>query len=240
MAEEDKVEKVAKVKEWIVGGCVRDEMLGRPAHDVDIAIEGFEDYDAFREHVTRDAGVIVCVEKRDLFCIRCKKAPFGYADFVHCRQDGPYKDGRHPVSVVPGNIMTDLARRDFTMNAMAKDTVTREILDPFGGRQDIKMKIIRAVGPNPQLRFQEDALRILRAMRFAIILGFTIEPATLDAMIAEKHNLSKLSSCRIYEELKRCFAVDSSATLAWITRLGISEILFRECGVSLLPTLKKS
>ncbi len=118
------------------------------------------------------------------------------------RSDGIYSDGRHPDSVkFLASIEEDLARRDFTMNAMACDA-SGNLVDCFGGREDIRAKIIRAVG-EPEKRFQEDALRIMRALRFAAVLGFAIERKTENAIFQNKHLLQGVSAERIFTELNK-------------------------------------
>lgn len=121
------------------------------------------------------------------------------------RSDGNYSDRRHPDSVAfLASIEEDLARRDFTINAMACDAYGN-VADCFGGQEDIDAKIIRAVG-DPDKRFQEDALRIMRALRFAAVLGFAIEPATEAAMLQNKLLLQDVSAERIFAELKKLLA----------------------------------
>ena len=98
------------------------------------------------------------------------------ADFVLCRKDSASGDGRRPDSVEPGTVLDDLARRDFTMNAIARDVQTGEVLDPHGGREDIKWKTLRFVG-DPMTRIREDGLRVLRGLRFMITKGLRTTPA---------------------------------------------------------------
>lgn len=118
------------------------------------------------------------------------------------RTDGTYSDGRHPDSVAPASsIEEDLQRRDFTINALAYHPA-RGIIDPFGGLKDMERGVLRSVG-DPATRFSEDALRILRACRFASQLGVAIDPATFEAMIACKNLLRQVSGERVYRELER-------------------------------------
>ena len=120
-----------------------------------------------------------------------------------CRREDGYSDGRRPDKVdYTKSIFDDLARRDFTVNAMAYVPRTGEIIDPFGGAEDIRRGVIRCVG-DPKRRFGEDALRILRAVRFASVLGFSVEDNTARAVHEMKDSLKKLSGARAFEELKK-------------------------------------
>lgn len=183
---------------WIVGGFIRNALMGLPAHDADIASAapwkvsqqlfeeaGFTTHETGTEHGT----LTVIVDGY----------PFEVTTFRH---DGTYKDARHPECVeFVQSIEQDLARRDFTMNALAYHP-DRGVLDLFGGVDDIKTGVIRAVG-DPHKRFAEDALRILRGCRFASELGFVIEDATYNGMIANKGLLSRIAVERIRIELDR-------------------------------------
>jgi tRNA nucleotidyltransferase (CCA-adding enzyme) len=128
----------------------------------------------------------------------------GNADFVLCRKDGFYSDNRRPDSVEVGTIYDDLARRDFTMNAIAINVETNEIIDPYNGREDIKNFIIKCVD-DPYLRLTEDPLRILRAMRFAVTLDFMIGKDTHWSMIENSHKLNTVSIERVMEEINKMF-----------------------------------
>lgn len=159
---------------WLVGGCVRDRLLGRPVHDYDLTVSCLPDRTAwlFRDHRLvedgRKHGTIGVVTEG------------GVLEMTTFRTDGEYRDHRHPESVqfVP-DLREDLARRDFTVNAMAL-SCRGELRDPFGGQADLAARLLRCVG-DPCRRFREDALRILRCARFASELGFRVEEATLRA-----------------------------------------------------------
>ena len=159
---------------WLVGGCVRDRLLGRPVHDYDLTVSCLPDRTAwlFRDHRLvedgRKHGTIGVVTEG------------GVLEMTTFRTDGEYRDHRHPESVrfVP-DLREDLARRDFTVNAMAL-SCRGELRDPFGGQADLAARLLRCVG-DPRRRFREDALRILRCARFASELGFRVEEATLRA-----------------------------------------------------------
>ena len=153
---------------YVVGGCVRDWVLGIPPHDFDICTSAApeEMKEIFRDERTIETGI-----KHGTLTVLMEGEPLEITTF---RLDGDYLDGRHPSSVsFTRNIEEDLSRRDFTINAMAYSP--REgLCDPFGGQADCKAGIIRCVG-EPERRFTEDALRILRALRFSARLGFPIE-----------------------------------------------------------------
>ena len=179
---------------FIVGGCVRDALLGKAANDFDITTSAMPE--AVKEifEKTVDTGIqhgTVSVILDD-----------GVYEVTTYRIDGDYADNRHPVSVsFTGNIADDLARRDFTVNAMAYNGRVG-LVDEFGGVSDLERGIIRAVG-DPYKRFSEDALRILRAVRFASVLGFTIDAQTKEAASVLCKNLSSVSAERIFVEWKK-------------------------------------
>ncbi len=181
---------------YAVGGCVRDRLLGRVSNDIDIAAS------AKPETVMRLFGscsVIGTGLKHGTVTVVMGGVPYEVTTF---RTDGEYADSRHPQSVrFVGDIETDLARRDFTVNAIAYSPA-RGIVDPFCGADDIKKGIIRAVG-DPAGRFSEDALRILRAFRFASVLGFEVEPETASAAYKLRDTLSAISAERVFSELKK-------------------------------------
>lgn len=183
---------------WCVGGFVRDSLLGRPVADVDIACSAPW---SETESVCLDAGMRVhrTGAKHGTLTIVCDGDAFEVTTF---RIDGPYSDARHPDEVrLARSIEEDLARRDFTVNAIAFHP-ERGLFDPFDGLEDARRGIIRTVG-DPERRFEEDALRILRACRFSSQLGFTIDPASYGAMLSGKSRLLKVSAERITAELQK-------------------------------------
>lgn len=180
---------------YFVGGCVRDTLLGREPGDWDIASS------ARPEQVMALFGAngIPTGCKHGTVTVRCGGESFEVTTF---RTDGAYSDGRHPDQVTfAGTIEDDLARRDFTFNAMAMDK-NGHILDLYDGAGDLKRGIIRCVG-DAGTRFREDALRILRALRFASTLGFTIEPSTAVALHREAELLQKIAAERILVEMNK-------------------------------------
>ncbi len=183
----------------VVGGCVRDHLLGKAPYDYDITTDATPDemLDIFRDFRTIPTGI-----KHGTLTVMADGEPHEVTTY---RRDGDYSDHRHPSTVTfTEKIADDLSRRDFTVNAMAynqKDGIT----DLFGGREDLKAGIIRAVG-DPYRRFDEDALRILRAVRFSATLGFKIEKGTATAAKELSHLLSFVSGERIYTEFKKLIA----------------------------------
>ena len=196
----ENAEKIIKVLEDagyhadIVGGCVRDSILGRIPGDYDITTDALPETVRSCFAKTVDTGM-----KHGTVTVIEGGEPYEVTTY---RIDGEYKDNRHPVSVsFTENLEEDLARRDFTVNAMAYNP-ERGLTDPYGGLSDISKRIIRAVG-NPEKRFGEDALRILRAIRFSSVLNFDIEEKTSMAAKTMAPRLSDVSSERIYTEWKK-------------------------------------
>ena len=177
---------------YLVGGCVRDSILGRSPDDWDITTSAKPEQVKALFHRTVDTGlqhgtVTVLMEKE------------GY-EVTTYRVDGEYEDGRHPKEVTfTASLEEDLKRRDFTINAMAYNP-SSGLVDLFGGLEDIERKIIRCVG-DPLERFTEDALRIMRAVRFSAQLGFAIEEETRKALKVLAPNLKHVSAERIQVEL---------------------------------------
>ena len=187
---------------FLVGGCVRDIYLGSLPHDWDVATDARPE--AVRRLFPRThdvgarfgtVGVIPPEAARD--------EAVGSVEVTTFRKDLGYQDGRRPTQVSFGaSIEEDLARRDFTMNAVAWNPAAGAVVDPYHGLSDIEAGLIRAVG-DPTVRFREDALRMLRAVRFSSQLGFTIDPDTWTAIEREAHRVQQLSSERMRDELLR-------------------------------------
>ena len=179
---------------YAVGGCVRDSLLGTVPGDWDICTSALPEE---TEACFSDLRVVETGLKHGTVTVIFQGVPYEITTF---RSDGNYLDHRRPQQVsFVRTLKEDLLRRDFTMNAMAVG-LDGEIQDPFGGRQDLTDGIIRCVG-DPDTRFTEDALRILRGLRFASRLGFSIAPETAAAMERNKNLLSYVSGERIYKEL---------------------------------------
>lgn len=184
---------------YVVGGCVRDSLLGRTPQDWDVCTSALP------------AEMKACFHARGLRTVDtgirhgtvtvCLPAGTQY-EVTTFRRDGPYADHRHPDRVeFVDRVETDLARRDFTMNAMAYHP-NFGLIDPFGGAAALRARTIACVGA-PRERFREDALRILRAMRFAAVYGFSVAPETAAAMHGEADALAQVAAERIWKELEK-------------------------------------
>ena len=176
------------------GGCVRDEVLGRPPKDYDVATDAVpgEVLALFSRAITVGAhfGVVL---------VKVGGCPIEIATF---RTDGSYRDGRKPDSISFATIEGDAGRRDFTVNGLFFDPVSEELLDYVGGREDLEARVLRAIG-DPEKRFAEDHLRLLRAVRLATWLDFEIAPDTWDAMKKCAPSITRISWERIRDEMDR-------------------------------------
>ena len=181
---------------YCVGGCVRDACLGLTPHDYDICTAALPEQ---TEGVFVGRKLVLAGKKHGTVGVVFENEVVEITTF---RTEGAYRDNRHPdwVEFVP-DVEADLARRDFTVNAMAYSP-RRGFADPFGGRADLERKVLRAVG-EPQLRFCEDSLRILRGLRFAVRYGLTVEETTWQAMLEQRHLMDNLARERVFEELCR-------------------------------------
>ena len=195
---------------YAVGGCVRDHLLGLQPHDFDLCTAATPEQmqSVFSDHRLVLAGIkhgTVGVVTDD-----------GVVEITTFRTEGNYQDNRHPDWVrFVTTIEEDLARRDFTVNAMAWSP-TRGLCDPFGGQEDLKNRILRAVG-EPERRFQEDSLRILRGVRFAARYRLMPEPDTQSAMFALAPLMENLARERVFEELNKLLPlINSTQLLAFI------------------------
>jgi len=183
---------------YLAGGCVRDHLLGIEAKDFDIATS------ALPEEVQRLFPRVTNLTGKSFGVVRVMVGEefFEVATF---RQDGPYKDGRHPESVRFATAEEDAQRRDFTINGLFYDPVADRLIDYVGGEADLQAQIIRAIG-TPADRFAEDHLRLLRAVRFATRLIFKIEPKTWEAIQAAAPMILTVSAERIRDELNKIFS----------------------------------
>ena len=198
--------RTAGFEAYPVGGCVRDSLMNKVPGDYDI---------------TTNAMPQQCLECFKNFRTICNGIKHGTVTVVingECieittfRIDGSYSDGRHPDSVTFSSVLKDdLSRRDFTVNAMAYD-VNKGVVDCFGGKQDLKNKLIRCVG-NPDKRFNEDALRIMRALRFSSVLGFEIEMSTAESIHKNAFLLKSISKERILAELSKLLTGENAGNV---------------------------
>lgn len=188
------LDRLSAYETYLVGGCVRDALRGETVHDYDFCTS------AKPEEVLRvfsDCRTLTVGLRHGTVGVLHEGKTYEITTF---RSDGKYGDNRHPDSVTfASSIEQDLARRDFTVNAMAYHPSCGYI-DPYGGREDLKRGILRAVG-NPDMRFAEDALRILRGIRFASVCGFSVEENTKAAMLRQRSLIAHVSAERKYAEL---------------------------------------
>ena len=198
---------------FAVGGCVRDTLLGRTPEDWDVTTSARPEAVKAIFERTVDTGL----QHGTVTVLKNRK---GY-EVTTYRIDGEYHDGRHPDSVeFTPNLLEDLKRRDFTINAMAYSHETG-IVDEFGGMEDLKAGIVRCVG-RPEDRFTEDALRLLRALRFSAQLGFEIEESTYAAIKTIAPNLAKVSKERVQAELTKLLLSAHPERILLLKETGLS------------------
>lgn len=206
---------------YLAGGCVRDLIMGRSPKDIDVATNAVPDkvVELFPDSVAvgKSFGVV-----------RVPIAENWY-EVATFRKDSLYLDGRHPASVIFSDPPTDAQRRDFTINALFCDPLEKTIIDYVDGTSDITRKRIRAVGP-PHDRFREDHLRLLRAVRFAATLDFSLDPATAEAIRANAASVATVSAERIREELTRLLleAQHAGDALVMLSDLGLLAVVLPE------------
>ncbi len=208
---------------FIVGGCVRDQMLGIRVSDYDITTNAKPNEIKKLFKKTVDTGIehgtiTVIINTKD------KTQSFEVTTF---RIDGAYIDGRHPSFIkFVDELYYDLSRRDFTINAMAYND-KYGLIDKYGGVKDIKQKLIKAVG-NPEDRFNEDALRMLRAIRFAARFGFKIEDSTRNAIIKFASNIKRVSKERIHNELDKIITSNNPQSINLLVEYGLAKYIAKD------------
>ena len=204
---------------YAVGGCVRDSILNRKPEDWDITTSAKPEQVKRIFRRTVDTGI-----EHGTVTVLIGKDGFEVTTY---RVDGLYEDGRHPKEVTfTSRLEEDLKRRDFTINAMAYNDDER-LVDAFGGMRDLNYHLIRCVG-DPKERFSEDALRILRAVRFSAQLAFPIEPETAEAIKSLAPNLEKISAERIQAELVKLLVSDHPERIQDACELGITKVVLPE------------
>lgn len=214
--------EAAGYEAYAVGGCVRDSVLGRVPADWDITTSALPEQVKELFHRTIDTGI-----EHGTVTVMMDKEGFEVTTY---RVDGEYRDHRHPEQVnFTGELKEDLRRRDFTINAMAYNDRCG-MVDAFGGIEDLKHGVIRCVGVARE-RFEEDALRILRAVRFAAQLGFEIEKETADAARTLAGNLKDISAERIQTELVKLLVSPHPEMLRTAYELGITRVVLPEFDV---------
>ena len=213
--------EVAGYETWVVGGCVRDHLMGNTPHDYDCCTAATPEQ---MQALFADRQLVLAGLKHGTVGVVTDS---GVVEITTFRTEGGYLDSRHPDWVkFVRDVREDLARRDFTVNAMAFSP-RRGLCDPFGGREDLQKGLLRAVG-DPVLRFREDALRILRGLRFAARFGFEIEENTRTAMHTEIAGLDTLARERVLTELEGFLLAATAQDI-----LAGAELLFR-----VIPELK--
>lgn len=242
-------------KFYEVGGKVRDEILGFSSKDIDYVavpseellksnLNADEMFKHLKEYLIKEKFEIFLTTP-NCFTIRAK-FPKGYkyqgtADFVMARKEIGYVKGTRTPIIEPGNLYDDLSRRDFTINALAKDPDTNEIIDYFNGLEDLKNKILRTP-LDPIVTFDDDPLRILRGIRFMITHNFNFEINTINAIIEYDYSKMKVvSQERIREELYKCFKYDTWKTMSYLCSIftKLFEYLKNNTTLWLKPTSEK-
>ena len=214
---------------YVVGGCVRDSILGKEPHDWDICTPALA-CELLVEFEEKRYRVIPTGLQHGTITVHLNGSNYEITTF---RRDGEYSDGRHPDTVeFTSDLIYDLERRDFTINAMAYNS-EEGLVDPYCGYEDIQDRRIRCVG-NPDDRFQEDGLRILRALRFSVQLGFKIELLTKRAMIDNRSLLNKISFERINAEFVKIIESSSSH------RARMQLLEFEDVLAEFIPELKST
>lgn len=233
------------IRVYQVGGSVRDLFLEKKPKDIDYAVEA-PSYLDMKNYLIA-TGAEIFLETPQYVTIRALWAPLSSSgkmmpcDFTLCRKESDYDDFRHPSKIEPGTILEDLSRRDFTINAMAIDTATFALIDPHSGASDLKQGLIKTVG-EPDLRFKEDALRILRMLRFSITLGFEIDDLTFVAGRKYLYLIEKISADRIREELLKMFKFDTIKSIKLLNKVSENNLSYffnKRTNLWLEPTNKK-
>lgn len=244
----------SRYKLYEVGGHVRDGMMGIKSNDIDYTVV-FHDFASFdSEHAAfewfvediESKGYKVFQENPEVVTVRAKFPDSNeVADFVLARQEVGYREGtRRPLRVGLGSLEDDLRRRDFTVNALARDIETGEIVDLFNGQQDLRDKVLKTP-VDAIVSLEDDPLRMLRALRFSVTKGFDIDDTVMEAM----HKMDParfeetVSKERIREELKKMFDFNTMESLLTLQCLkfineGIYNVIFGSKGLKLTPTLK--
>jgi tRNA nucleotidyltransferase/poly(A) polymerase len=233
------------IKLFEVGGSIRDELMGLESADRDFCAESPKGWESLLSWANNKMRVFKVTP--EFFTIRGSLGP-DVIDIVMCRKDGASSDGRHPDEVEPGTLLDDLARRDFTCNAMARPVnrnleIIGDIIDPFNGAEDLMHGVLRSVG-NMQDRFEEDNLRLMRACRFAVTKGLVFH-SDIEEMVSDHRNwrsmMETVSIERTREELNKMFSFSTPAAMRFMCGLRgtVFDALFDDTGLWLKPTLAK-
>lgn len=239
-------------KFYEVGGKVRDELMGLKSKDIDYVVvpdeqiilqtKNAEDIFSFLFNHLKNRGFEIFLSTKDCFTIRAK-FPINHkhagivADFVMARKEVGYVEGTRKPIVEPGTLMDDLSRRDFTVNAIAKDT-DGNLIDPFNGQHDIKLKLLRTP-LETKITFNDDPLRILRAIRFYITKGFSFSEEIKEEILSfdYRNKMKVVSEERIREELYKCFKHDTLKTMGTLCdATKLARYIFDDTKLWLKPT----
>lgn len=205
---------------YLAGGCVRDMLLRKSPQDYDITTNAKPDDIARIFPKTIPVGA-----QFGVMLVIIEGQPFEVASF---RYDGPYLDGRRPAQVRYGSLQEDIVRRDFTINGMVYDPIADRVIDKVGGQRDLENKLVRAIG-SPRARFEEDRLRMLRAVRFAASLGFAVESETFRAICDLASRIGQISWERIGDEITRILTEGGAkAGFELLDQTGLLKILLPE------------
>jgi poly(A) polymerase len=206
------------------GGCVRDQLLGLPPKDYDVATDAKPEQ---VQHLFGRRRTLAVGQSFGVIVVLGPKSA-GQVDVATFRQDAAYSDGRHPDSVTFSSAPEDAQRRDFTINGLFYDPIAQQVIDYVGGQQDLQRRLIRAIG-DPFQRFAEDKLRMLRAVRFATVFGFQIETGTLDAIRQLSRGLVVVSAERIAAELRQILrAAGRRRGIELLDQSGLLAMIFPE------------
>lgn len=222
----------ASFEAYLVGGCVRDLLMGVKPKDYDVTTNATPEEiialfpKTFYENSYGTVGVVTCGE--DLGTI-CTDETVKIVEVTPYRLESSYSDNRHPDTVTwSKNLLDDLSRRDFTVNSMAYNPVTHEIIDPYNGQKDIENKVIQAVG-DADTRFNEDALRLMRAIRFMSQLDFDIESVTRESIEKNSQLLNNISRERVRDEFVKLLMTDFPMRgIAMMKETGLLEYVVPE------------
>jgi putative nucleotidyltransferase with HDIG domain len=210
----------AGYESYLAGGCVRDMLLGKTPQDYDISTNAKPD-----EVVRIFPKTVPVGAQFGVILVIVEGQPFEVASFRH---DGPYLDGRRPAQVRYGTLEEDIFRRDFTINGMVYDPVADQLIDLVGGQSDLDSKLVRAIG-TPRSRFEEDRLRMIRAVRFAASLDFAVENETFAAIGELAPSIRQISWERIGDEITRILTEGGAKTgFELLDRAGLLRILLPE------------
>lgn len=215
--------KIKKCELFLAGGFVRDSILNIESKDQDYVVVTELSFEQLLKSLKKMPNCLVYLAKPEFLTIRCN-INGDVVDLALPRSESDYDDNRHPNKV--GRVATlkeDSSRRDFTINSMYMDE-SGKITDYWGGQKDIKDKVIKCVG-DPYLRFEEDYLRILRALRFAIKFDFKIEQHTWEAMYDLSEKVREIEPNRIREELNKCLLINPERTMFYLFQLELFEEL---------------